>query len=169
MCPDEGWFIDTGSFIHRRAKKDSPQHRKQWMPYGYFCSNVQKLCRSQYNHRLEKKCSPSNKHTGGKEVLQITMICVCRSAGSVGNLKEQALKGTAVGFHSWRSCKLSARAFHSWDKLSPALKDLMLAPIDKQIFSWSPLHRTTDSISSSTAFVSHSNSEEIRKFSECGS
>ena len=56
--PDEDGFKGTGSFTHRRGKKDS---LKRWWAeqrmsfYGYCGSNVQKLHRSQQSHRLKKK------------------------------------------------------------------------------------------------------------------
>lgn len=39
------------------------------------------------------------------------------SVRGVGDLEEATLKGTALRFHLWLSCKLLVRASHSWDKL----------------------------------------------------
>ena len=110
--------LKTGRFTLRSGRKVS---LKQWRAEGEkaFMWLLLPQCSEIMQEPVEstiKKYSPVKKHM----VLQITILCVCMSVTGWGNLEEPS-KGTALGFHPWLSCKLSARAFPHWDQLYSAI------------------------------------------------
>lgn len=136
--------------------------------YGYCGSNVQKLHRSRQSHRMKKKCYSTNTYTGKKGILQITMIYDCMGARGVGKLEEREKDCNRDSSSAF--LKSVHREFSQLRQAfpSPSWKDQdwRLASKNKLILSWSSLHRLTNNIPSPIPFISLSNSEGIRKFSQ---
>lgn len=136
--------------------------------YGYCGSNVQKLHRSRQSHRMKKKCYSTNTYTGKKGILQITMIYDCMGARGVGKLEEREKDCNRDSSSAF--LKSVHREFSQLRQAfpSPSWKDQdwRLASKNKLLLSWSSLHRLTNNIPSPIPFISLSNSEGIRKFSQ---